>query len=233
MDTLKRRYDNNRKTIYNHIQAFLDIPATNHDSFNSLKYLTDTVECLKSLGQPVESWHAILVTIVTSKLDIHTITEWENILNNKSNNQIIPTLDEFLKFLQNKLNTLETVDHIKLFEHNKTKPILNVNSRSTKSFAVTNVSRSRSHCKGEHYIQFCNEFLKLSVNDRSKLAKELKLCLNCLRQGHFLPNCMSQSTCRKCKKRHHTLLHLSSLPSISEANNKMETNVVANAAAAQ
>lgn len=37
-------------------------------------------------------------------------------------------------------------------------------------------------------------------------VKKFNLCINCLRQGHELSNCRLGS-CRKCKKRHNTLLH--------------------------
>ena len=35
----------------------------------------------------------------------------------------------------------------------------------------------------------------------------MKLCLNCLRYGHFIVNCRS-SACQRCHSRHHTLLHI-------------------------
>ena len=34
------------------------------------------------------------------------------------------------------------------------------------------------------------------------------LCLNCLRPGHFVKDCVSAHRCKKCQKPHHTLLHI-------------------------
>lgn len=57
-----------------------------------------------------------------------------------------------------------------------------------------------------HYIRNCSEFLKLSPVDRTTRAKQLNLCINCLRFGHKNFVC-KLSNCRKCNGRHNTLLH--------------------------
>lgn len=49
--------------------------------------------------------------------------------------------------------------------------------------------------------------LELSGDKRIKRVKELKLCLNCLRSGHFLSNCRSAG-CKKFQGKHNTMLHL-------------------------
>ncbi|ODM88303.1 Gag-Pol polyprotein [Orchesella cincta] len=45
------------------------------------------------------------------------------------------------------------------------------------------------------------------TDDRVSTIKRIGNCLNCLRSGHVLKHCTSSSTCRKCGKQHHTLLH--------------------------
>ncbi|KAF2882156.1 hypothetical protein ILUMI_24012 [Ignelater luminosus] len=64
------------------------------------------------------------------------------------------------------------------------------------------------NCKQQQIIQNCESFLKLDAQLRNKRARELKVCLNCLRGGHFLSNCNSRSTYKKCHRKHHTLIHL-------------------------
>lgn len=67
-------------------------------------------------------------------------------------------------------------------------------------------------CKQKtHYIRNCPEFLKLSVHDRISQTKMLKLCTNCLRQGHSNSVCRL-GNCRKCNNRHNTLLHITRSP---------------------
>lgn len=59
-------------------------------------------------------------------------------------------------------------------------------------------------CKGtEHNIVKCEKFLKLHENERIAEVKKLKLCINCLRKGHFSISCRS-GNCRYFSKRHNT-----------------------------
>jgi hypothetical protein len=79
--------------------------------------------------------------------------------------------------------------------------------RSTTSYVVTN----KLHCtfckNDDHTIFQCNEFTKLNVQERNAQARNLKLCLNCLRTNHFVSNCQSKFKCRKCNQSHNMLLH--------------------------
>ncbi|CAL8145348.1 unnamed protein product [Orchesella dallaii] len=50
-------------------------------------------------------------------------------------------------------------------------------------------------------------FLTKSPKERSEMVKQQRLCFNCLRKDHRILNCSSKTTCRKCHRRHHTLLH--------------------------
>lgn len=58
-------------------------------------------------------------------------------------------------------------------------------------------------------LQYCESLLKLDAPSRHRKVKELNVCINCLRKGHFIQNCESKSTCRKCDRKHHTILHMS------------------------
>ncbi|KAJ8959713.1 hypothetical protein NQ318_021907 [Aromia moschata] len=62
-------------------------------------------------------------------------------------------------------------------------------------------------CKGQHTIYNCAEFLKLSAEEKYGKAKELKLCLNCLKCGHFVQKCRQKSLRNKCNRKHNSLLH--------------------------
>ena len=47
----------------------------------------------------------------------------------------------------------------------------------------------------------------MSLTERRNLAYSSKLCFNCLEDGHMTRDCSSKSTCKKCQKKHNTLLH--------------------------
>lgn len=83
----------------------------------------------------------------------------------------------------------------------------------TKNFFVKEQeykSKPSSCCccnKENHPLYHCDKFIQLNPNERYKLVREKKLCLNCLSNKHGIKNCNSQVNCNRCGKQHHTLLH--------------------------
>lgn len=63
-------------------------------------------------------------------------------------------------------------------------------------------------CNNNHELYKCEEFKKKSVSDKYSVLRKSGACFNCLGKGHRTTECSSSSTCRKCSKKHHTLLHL-------------------------
>ncbi|XP_066592940.1 uncharacterized protein [Prorops nasuta] len=63
------------------------------------------------------------------------------------------------------------------------------------------------YCDADHPLYQCNSFIALNPQARYKAAQNNSLCINCLRPGHSISSCRSNSRCRKCSKAHHTLLH--------------------------
>ncbi|CAG7827897.1 unnamed protein product, partial [Allacma fusca] len=69
-------------------------------------------------------------------------------------------------------------------------------------------SKSLCHfCKGDHFNYKCPKLKDRSPQERKAFVEEHKACTNCLRVGHFWKNCTSNSTCRECQQKHHSLLH--------------------------
>ena len=62
-------------------------------------------------------------------------------------------------------------------------------------------------CDESHRLFKCDRFLKLQPRQRANCAKQLGLCFNRL-QPYFKGHTCSRQMCRKCNKRHHTLLHM-------------------------
>jgi len=73
---------------------------------------------------------------------------------------------------------------------------------------VHNVSvQNCVNCAGSHSLSKCEKFLSLAVEQRNTLAREKRVCFNCLRPGHFTPKCPSKSRCVHCRRTHQSLLH--------------------------
>lgn len=95
--------------------------------------------------------------------------------------------------------------------HSKSNHI-QVNKQSPQFRSAVNVSLNKiscNFCSSSHSIYFCADFLKLNVNERWDKMKALRLCTNCLRADHSVQAC-NLASCRKCGRKHNTLLHYNS-----------------------
>ncbi|UYV61849.1 hypothetical protein LAZ67_1006849 [Cordylochernes scorpioides] len=58
-----------------------------------------------------------------------------------------------------------------------------------------------------HQLGTCQEFAKLTLDDRIKFVKSKNICINCLGLNHYANQCKLTTTCRVCNKKHHSSLH--------------------------
>ena len=62
-------------------------------------------------------------------------------------------------------------------------------------------------CEDKHFIAKCATFNKAITDERFEMLKKLRLCFSCFKTNHVSSECRYRSTCDKCSKQHHTLLH--------------------------
>ena len=64
-------------------------------------------------------------------------------------------------------------------------------------------------CEQPHYIQRCDKFKTLSVDERHQWIKERRQCLRCLSTGHSTSTCHRRRPCGLggCRELHHRMLH--------------------------
>ena len=74
-------------------------------------------------------------------------------------------------------------------------------------------------CRTQHAgtLFTCERFKSMTVNERSKVVNDNKLCRNCLLPGHFANRCTLQRICSVpgCGQRHTKFLHFGSNSSVS------------------
>lgn len=191
--SLKKRYDNPRQLADIHVSRFLDIIPVTQETSEALLKIVDTVRetfrALSVMKLPVESWDAIAVPILSSKLPAKTKIAFSMSL--KSD---IPKLEDLLSFLENKAQSLLS-----------TKVPVNVSRVKSNVSQAENKFLKCLYCKGEHHISRCSRFLELSQENRFEWIKQGKLCFNCLKSGHLSSQCLS-GKCRNCNKKHNTVL---------------------------
>jgi len=97
---------------------------------------------------------------------------------------------------------------------------------SVANIATTNLSCSL--CKENHYLYHCEKFIKLPVDERIKLVKKCHICINCLRSSSHQAKTCHSGPCRKCQKRHNTMLHLSATNEPNQASNSSANSTQVN-----
>ncbi|GBM26047.1 hypothetical protein AVEN_62013-1 [Araneus ventricosus] len=201
---LEDRFSNKRDQVFAHLKRFMSIPALQSDSASSVLNLIDTTyECarsLQTLGYEVEQFAEVMfVYMLLQKLDASSKLWFEREFNKSKE---IPSLKELLDFLKNYARTSQS-------SRTSTNLKRNVYSKNT-SLVISNVKNSKPKCafcnNDNHAIYKCEEFLKLSVNDKILFLKQKSLCFNCFK-GHNARICNSKGNCKKCFKRHNTLIH--------------------------
>ncbi|KAF5281925.1 hypothetical protein FQR65_LT14451 [Abscondita terminalis] len=213
--SLTNRYEKGKRIVESHVRKIISFPPLLKESAKDLRNLYDTIannlESLKTLGQPIESWDAILVPIITDKLDAKSQREWELFhiqeIEKNPNNHVSSTVKDLLKTIKRRCDLLESLRVEKSDTINSNSPTNRNECRRKTTLSHLNTNALSCYfCKGEHTIYKCEKFQKLTILERIKEIKKRNYCLVCLRPHGNSP--CTASNCRKCNKFHNTLLHI-------------------------
>ncbi|KAJ0169299.1 hypothetical protein K1T71_015183 [Dendrolimus kikuchii] len=219
-EKLTKRYNNKRYNCNTILKTLFSQKQITQESANAIKHLLDvTSSCLVSLdnlGVPTASWDAFINFYVTSKLDQESHRLWEMQINN-INADSLPTWSELSQFLESRFRTLEMIDGGSTMRHTPsqqkiiTKPkVYHTAMHETKTDRGT-VSQAASKqcplCGSSHLLFNCTQFGKQTQKERNDFVQSKRLCYNCLAPTHSVNQCRQSTSCRRCGRRHHSLLH--------------------------
>ncbi|XP_037931721.1 uncharacterized protein LOC119666512 [Teleopsis dalmanni] len=200
---LRSRYDNKRLLITALLNKLLSQSSLTAETSSGLKSLHDvTKECilgLKAQGILIEEWDAILVHLTLKKLDRGTQTAFEQSL---KDNRSLVSFEELLQFIESRFLSLEA------FGRGFNVKVLNTSRVVAATNEGSNYEKLCPACKNDrHPLYTCKSFIQELPTKRLQLVKQMRLCINCLRFGHFAREC-SSGNCKICNKKHNSLLHL-------------------------
>ncbi|KAJ8720595.1 hypothetical protein PYW08_006060 [Mythimna loreyi] len=205
-DQLEHRYNNKLHLANCILKRFMNQKNITSESSSAIKELLDTTnECLNALNNlniDISSWDIIVIYIISLKLDTESRKLWETQIC-KFNNEL-PKINDLQEFLEQRFRSLEFLD-------NKVSYRSNNSTRTTKAMHVTS-NATCEFCAESHKLINCKKFSKENVDSRRDFVQTNKLCFNCLGPNHSVFSCRLSTSCRICRKRHHSLLHPKSFP---------------------
>ncbi|XP_058828610.1 uncharacterized protein LOC131688422 [Topomyia yanbarensis] len=104
-------------------------------------------------------------------------------------------------------HTVESASTSGISAHPPKKNHLHSQFRFTSCASTASLGEKCIACNQSHSVTKCQKFNRISPSERQQLVNSKRLCHNCLKGDHFVRNCPSNFSCRKCNRRHHTLLH--------------------------
>ena len=210
---LTDKYDSKKYLLSTYINNIISCPKVKK---RTLAELTRVLENMRTSKQSIDNlqipserigelW---LIHHVSHKLDFRTLWDWETEADKSDDH---PTYEQFLKFIERQIRVYDatqgTFEQPEESTKSEPKHMPSSSKQKTVSSYQAQTTGSCMMCKGDHYMHACSKFKELSTPQRLDITKKNRLCLNCLRKGHFLANCTSSKRCFVCKGKHHTHLH--------------------------
>ncbi|XP_055611269.1 uncharacterized protein LOC129757912 [Uranotaenia lowii] len=213
-EALTSFYDKKKYTVFALVREFVDQPAVSATTPQSLRKLVatsdDVVRQLNALGAEYNTRDPWLIHLVLEKLDKETRSLWAQRITEVEN----PSFEQFLEFLDNRCDALETCTAFSRMEVTtgkkefEKKQFQGGRKVQTLHTTATENKQKCAKCSSEHPIYQCSDFKNMNLKSKRELVQKERLCYNCLRNSHTVKQCQSKSVCRTadCKQRHHTLL---------------------------
>ncbi|XP_055614809.1 uncharacterized protein LOC129761124 [Toxorhynchites rutilus septentrionalis] len=207
-DTISKRYSNEYLLKKRHLQALMEFPRIEKETAGRIHGLVDEfdqrLKILKQLGEKTEHWGAMIIHWMCSKLDSRTSQLWEDHAASIKE----PTFSVLVDFLEKRTRVLDAV-------------LSNANNGSGQPKTIMKRERIAVHASSEggrneptclccgdlHYLVRCSKFQDLGLKEKLDFVNGKRLCGNCFKTGHWVRDCNSKFSCKKCGKKHNTLIH--------------------------
>lgn len=149
---LCERYDNKKILVNNHVKALFNLPTIKNETAIELRKLCDDLTkhilSLDVLQQPIKEWSALMIYLVTTKLDNQTKREWETSLRSKNTESAdFPTIEDMKTFLNGRCELLETLDS----QNNRKERTINqgqfIRKRESSTISLATAGEKRNVCE--------------------------------------------------------------------------------------
>jgi len=173
-----------RLIINSNLTWLLEFPQITKDKPKTLKqfivHIRTHLKALEVFGQSVNQWCSIVIYLARNRLDYYSQREWEEVVGQQEHDHI-PTVEEFLKFLNKRSRTFEMLGSNKM----KQEVMRHAGKKGGRQIALSLTAQVCPICKESHPIYNCAEFLKKN-RSRSKSRGKEKTIMYKLFEGRTL-----------------------------------------------
>ena len=209
IDCLCKRYNRPRLLHQAHVRAIVDAPSLRDGSGQELRGACTTAnQHLRALrAMDCEPPGRFITSLLELKLDPTTMFEWQKCSQEATG---VPHFTVLLEFV----NLCAQASESSVLESTKKhRAEVQQHKHSFSSRPITSLTAVVDEycvaCKtSKHPLYGCPKFKALPHDRMMVPLKSNRVCLYCLKPGHFIKECTSTHRCRKCRRPHHTLLHV-------------------------
>ncbi|CAH8428700.1 unnamed protein product [Schistosoma turkestanicum] len=247
-DILKRKFGQNYMVARAFIDEIIDGPPVKNDDSAALADLSQKMQTcvvtLKQLGYQSDLNASRTLEAIVARLPSNLRFKWAETAVDYMKQDTEPTFEDLARFIEERVNIMctrygELAANLK--SDKRVRNVVSSQPPSTKRNVFTlkhSPSSQRQErylvcilCKDNHFLDQCPTLLSLEVDKRLDLIKEKRLCRLCLKANHIAKDCRLRRGCtvEGCGGRHHTLLHVTT--DVSPSNANVATNYVSNSRA--
>ena len=227
---LRQRFGNDYVICETWIKRVTDFGVLRSNDKEGLRDFSDLLntckETLTAMGCVSEINNQTNLLRIVEKLPIHLQNSWRKQARDIRVDQgLTPTIENLTMFVQRAAETAndpvygipsssarrEDVSGVKRITKGSESGAsghLNFHVQSSTASSTAN-GRKCTMCSGDHILFRCDEFKKMTPEERLKFTRARRLCDNCLMVGHRAAQCSKPATCSVagCGKKHTKFLH--------------------------
>nr|XP_029732642.1 uncharacterized protein LOC115268670 [Aedes albopictus] len=157
-------------------------------------------------------------------MDFETRKAWELVQKPGQLPQYSNTMD----FLKDRCKALEKIQVSVKAAGESVKQNRPAVKSEVKAHSLVTTEAQCFHCSRSHPIWKCDTFQKAGYNAQKNSLIKSGACFNCLQRGHTASDCKSTHACKKCRQRHHTLIHREEQPATPPKDMTNQQKIVPN-----
>ena len=216
---LNKHYGNEFKISSAYLKKIEDFPAIKNEDGEALEDFALLLLSCKNLMANMTSLNQLNshseITQIIKKLPFKLRERWRRIVHKITGSGKNVVFNDLVEYVYEEAEVCNTPMCQDIRDQPAQKRKTDFSSKA-KSFTVKSKNENKElsgitpcHCckKSNHGLNECYFFGKKSLQEKYEFIKRLRLCMSCLKIGHFKGGCKNPSVCLKCKSKHPTCLH--------------------------